>query len=82
MRDPALVASVLEVLDNSRGYMVPEQTVVTHVNILLPAPRQDQEIRDTLMFCKDQGWAQREVDAYQRNKWWITDSGRIERQKY
>jgi len=81
MRDAALISTCLEVLDNSRGYMVPESTVIGHVNILLGEPKQDQQIRDALIFAKDNGWASREVDAYGRNKWWITDAGRIERKK-
>jgi len=79
MSDPFLINTCLEVLENSRGYMVPETTVIGHVNMLLGERRDDQVIRDALAFAKDQGWAKSEVDTYGRKKWWITDAGRIQR---
>ena len=77
MIDPLICKLILQSLDQCRGLMLPETTLLAQVNIVLPEPIPDAEIREHAQWCIDQGWALTKTDEFRRRKYWITESGQI-----
>lgn len=78
----AAIVEVLNVLGQSRGFKFPQKTLGTHVNINLAEPLSHEEFTDHLQFAQRKNWIRCETDEYGEKRWWITDSGEIERSRY
>jgi len=73
--DIALVKHALAELETLSGQSLPEEVLAAAVEIRAGRPLTTNQVRDTLAICRDNGWASRRKDDFQRDVWWITDAG-------
>ena len=76
-----IIITILNVLYQCDGHMIPEKTLFIQVNIELDGMAVGtSELKEHLNHCADKGWAEFKTDQIDRSrKWFITDDGKVVR---
>lgn len=78
MIDKIIVIALLRILKQTKGHMMPETVLFNHINIDLASPAQPSLLQEQLIFAKDKGWVDYQVDEFKIEKWWITSAGEVQ----
>lgn len=74
--NPALCRHLLQVLTNLRGNALPGTALLFETECRAGRPISSEEFHDLLSLCKNSGWIATRRDDFDRDVWWITESGK------
>ena len=73
--DISLVKHALATLSTMAGRSLPETTLASEIEIRAGRPLTVDQVRETLSFCREEGWVDRRRDDFKRDVWCITEAG-------